>query len=227
MDSQQSSEIPRTNLWLVDDDASLREAVSQALAAAGTHFHLAGSFGAPAQVLAALDRGEEPHVALVDLGLPEMGGEALLRELRQRRPHLPLVAFTIRADDEAVFSALRAGARGYITQDASVSELTQAMEEAVRGGAPLSRSVSLRVVSRFWQAEGGASSTAVSSLTRRERAVLEVLCTGASYREAGRWLGLAEGTIQTHVKNIYEKLGVCSKAEAVRVACEAGVAAPR
>lgn len=225
MDSQQSSEIPRTRLWLVDDDAELRDAVSQALAAATASFHLTGSFGTATQVRAALDRGEEPDVALIDLGLPETGGEALLRELRQRKPHLPLLIFSIRADDEAVFSALRAGARGYITKDASVSELAHAIEEAVRGGAPLSRSVSLRVVSRFWQAVGGASSIAVSSLTHRERTVLEVLCTGASYRETGRWLGLTEGTIQTHVKKIYEKLGVCSKAEAVRMACEAGLAA--
>ena len=133
-----------------------------------------------------------------------------------------MLAFTVRADDDAVFSALRAGARGYITKDASLAELMRAVQDAVRGGAPLSRGIGLRVVSRFWQTNEG-SANAVDTLTARERSVLEVLCTGASYREAGRWLGLSEGTIQTHVKRIYEKLGVCSKAEAVRVACEAGL----
>ena len=210
-------------VWFVDDDAELRASVEHALSAADTSFHITGSFGAPSDVRSALDRGEELDVALVDLGLPEPGGHALIRELRQRRPSVALLAFTVRSDDEAVFSALRAGACGYITKDASVAELARAVEDAVQGGAPLSRDISLRVVSRFWQLDERAAN-AVDTLTVRERSVLEVLCTGASYREAGRWLGLSEGTIQTHVKRIYEKLGVCSKAEAVRMACEAGLA---
>ena len=210
-------------VWLVDDDAELRECVVQALTAADTSLRITGSFGSPSEVRSALDRGEEPCVALVDLGLPETGGHALIRELHQRRPSIALLAFTVRADDDAVFSALRAGARGYITKDASLAELIRAVQEAVRGGAPLSRGIGLRVVSRFWQTNE-SSANAVDTLTTRERSVLEVLCTGASYREAGHWLGLSEGTIQTHVKRIYEKLGVCSKAEAVRVACEAGLA---
>jgi len=214
--------ISQTRVWLVDDDAELRDSVVHALSAADTSLRITGSFGSPSEVRSALDRGEEPSVALVDLGLPETGGHALIRELHQRRPSIALLAFTVRADDDAVFSALRAGARGYITKDASLAELIRAVQEAMRGGAPLSRGIGLRVVSRFWQTN--ETTNAVDTLTARERSVLEVLCTGASYREAGRWLGLSEGTIQTHVKRIYEKLGVCSKAEAVRVACEAGLA---
>lgn len=210
-------------VWLVDDDAELRNSVVQALSAADNSLRITGSFGSPSAVRSALDRGEEPCVALVDLGLPEPGGHALIRELHQRRPSIALLAFTVRADDDAVFSALRAGARGYITKDASLAELIHAVQDAVRGGAPLSRGIGLRVVSRFWQTDENPVN-AVGTLTARERSVLEVLCTGASYREAGHWLGLAEGTIQTHVKRIYEKLGVCSKAEAVRMACEAGLA---
>jgi two-component system nitrate/nitrite response regulator NarL len=211
-----------TAVWLVDDDAELRESVEQTLSAADTSLRITGSFGSPSDVLSALALGEVPSVALVDLGLPEPGGHALIRELHQRKPSVALLAFTVRADDDAVFSALRAGARGYITKDASVAELVRAVQDAVRGGAPLSRDISLRVVSRFWQTSKRSANT-VDTLTVREREVLEALCTGASYREAGRWLGLSEGTIQTHIKRIYEKLGVCSKAEAVRVACEAGL----
>lgn len=223
MHSPQPLETSLTRVWLIDDDAELRESVVQALSAADTSFQITGSFGSPSDMRLALDRGEEPSVALVDLGLPETGGLALIRELRQRRPSVALLAFTVRVDDDAVFSALRAGARGYITKDASVAELIRAVQDAVGGGAPLSRDISLRVVSRFWHTSED-SANAVDTLTARERSVLEVLCTGASYREAGRWLGLSEGTIQTHIKRIYEKLGVCSKAEAVRVACEAGLA---
>lgn len=211
-----------TRVWLVDDDAELRDSVVQALSAADTSFQITGSFGSPSEVRSALDRGEDACVALVDLGLPETGGHALIRELHQRRPSIALLAFTVRADDAAVFAALRAGAQGYITKDASLAELIRAVQDAVRGGAPLSKGIGLRVVSHFWQINQ-SSAEAVDSLTARERSVLEVLCTGASYREAGRWLGLSEGTIQTHVKRIYDKLGVCSKAEAVRMACEAGL----
>jgi DNA-binding NarL/FixJ family response regulator len=210
-----------THLWLVDDDAELRHYLARALEAFPDGPVLTGSFGTPRSALDALGKGAQLDVALVDLGLPELAGEVLIQKLRWLRPEALLLAFTVRGDDAAVLSALRAGAHGYLTKDVSVEYLLAAIDEALRGGAPLSTNVSRYVVSRFWDASRAWSP--VDLLTVRERSVLELFCMGASYREAAGLLDVAESTVQSHVKRIYEKLGVGSKAEAVRMACEAGL----
>lgn len=208
-------------LWLVDDDDDLRTSFAQAMQS-DDRLQLTGSHATADAALAAVRSGASFDVALIDLGLANASGVRLIGELRKLVPTAPLLAFTVRTDDAALFAALRAGASGYLTKEASLQEILTATTASLQGVAPLDRGISLRVVSRFWQCEAQGSN--VSELTARERSVLEVLCTGASYRETARLLGIAEGTIQTHVKHIYEKLGVTSKAEAVRMAYEAGFA---
>lgn len=212
--------MPPTTLWLVDDDDGLRGDMATALKAFAGDVALTGSFSSGAAALAAVERDERFDVALIDLGLPGLSGEQLMRRLRRLRPAAPLLALTVRSDDAAVFSALRAGAHGYLTKEMRLDEVVTAVREASRGGAPLGPRVSLRVVSRFWRVPPAGG---LGDLTARERHVLELLCTGASYAEAAELLGIAQGTIQTHVKRIYEKLHVNSKAEAVRLAIEAGL----
>jgi len=206
-------------LWLVDDDRELRDEIAAALVRDADGVWLTGSFGAAREVLEAVRAGEVFDVALIDVGMPAISGDELVRELRRLGVKAPLIMLTMRADDEAIFSALRAGAQGYLTKDVPLADLIAAVRGAVSGAAPLSPHVSQRVVSHFWN---GAPrwSEAVAQLTVREREILEILCTGASYREVGVLLHIAEGTVQTHVKKIYDKLGVCSKAEAVRMALE-------
>jgi DNA-binding NarL/FixJ family response regulator len=204
------------HVCLIDDDESIRADVVRAVGD-GQRGVTVSSFGKSGDLLAAIDAGTLFDVALVDLGLPEMTGDVLISELRRRRPQLPAIAFSVRDDDEAVFSALRAGAQGYVTKCSSVDDLIRAMRAAAEGGAPLSTSVSRRVVSRFWMAP--CPTTDLDALlTAREREVLRLLCDAASYRTTARILGISEGTVQTHVKSIYGKLGVSSKAEAVRLA---------
>jgi DNA-binding NarL/FixJ family response regulator len=164
-----------------------------------------------------VERGLEFEVGLIDLGLPDIAGEELIQELGRRCPGVPLVAFTVRADDAALFGALRAGAAGYLLKDASTAELEAALALASGGGSPLSPGISRRVVSSFQPSRALQSSFGLSP---READVLDVLGSGASYRQVGRELGISEGTVQTYVKKIYEKLGVHSKAEAVRVLLE-------
>lgn len=172
------------------------------------------SFGTALEILAAIEQGAVFDVALVDLGLPGLTGQRLIGELRRRREALPIIAFTVREDDTAIFEALRAGAVGYITKHASLSELIAAIHAAEQGAAPLSPGVSRRVVSQFWP-EALRAPGLTSTLTPREREVLDLLCTAATYRDVATLLGISEGTVQSHVKKIYGKLGVNSKAGAV------------
>lgn len=209
-----------TSLWLVDDDEGLRGDLAAALRVAAEDVSLTGAFATSEAALAAAERGDPFDVVLIDLGLPGSSGERVIRRLRELRPSAPLLALTMRSDDEAVFSTLRAGAHGYLTKDMPIGDLIAAVREARRGGAPLGPRVSMRVVSRFWEVP---QDRGLAKLTPREHQVLEFLCTGVTYRQAGDLLGIAEGTIQTHVKRIYEKLHVSNKAEAVRLALEAGL----
>jgi DNA-binding NarL/FixJ family response regulator len=175
-------------------------------------------------VLHALERGSVPEVGLIDLGLPDMSGIDLIASMLAHHPALPLIALTVRFDDDAVFGALSKGAVGYMLKDAEAETLAKAAEEAISGGSPLSPSIARRVVRQF-QPDGRAEAS--FGLTHREQQVLEQLCTGASYREAACRLGVTEGTVHTHVKRIYEKLGANSKAEAVRIALDSRLVALR
>ncbi len=210
-------------VWLVDDDAELLDSLGRALATSSI-VTSTRSFGHPAEVLRALDAAEAFDVALVDLGLPDLPGERLIAELSRARPAAAVIALTVRADDSALFGALAAGAVGYLLKDVTLAEIEGAIQLAAAGGAPLSPAVGGRVVRRF---HGRKPLNGALRLTQREKQVLDLLCSGASYREVARVLGIAEGTVQTYVKSLYEKLGVSSKAEAVRVAYESALVSPR
>jgi DNA-binding NarL/FixJ family response regulator len=210
-------------VWLVDDDEELLESLGRALATSSV-VASSRSFRHPAEVLRALDAAEAFDVALVDLVLPDLSGERLIAELTRARPGAAVIALTVRADDAALFGALSAGAVGYLLKEITLAELEEAMKLALAGGAPLSPAVGGRVVRHF---HGRRSLNGAMRLTQRERQVLDLLCSGASYREVARVLGIAEGTVQTYVKSLYEKLGVSSKAEAVRVAYESALVSPR
>jgi len=204
--------------WVIDDQREIREGVAALLRRGLAGARITGLFAQGRDVLQAAARGEPFDVALIDLGLPDIAGPDLIRQLRARRPDVALVAFTVRFDDEAVFSALRAGASGYITKDASDQSIIDAVQSAASGAAPFSPDIGRRVAASFWSSQDPPDSVELDpreGLTSRERQVLDLISTGASYREIGVTLGITLGTVQTHIKNVYGKLGVATKVEAM------------
>lgn len=210
-------------IWLVEDEPRLRASLSTGLQAARPELSV-HAFDCGRAVLDALDAGRVPSVGFIDLGLPDMSGIQLIEGMLGRRPTLPLVALTVRFDDAAVFGALGKGAIGYLLKDSPVEDLVSALDEALTGGSPLSPTVARRVIR---QLQPDAESKTLFALTEREHQVLEELCSGSSYREAALRLGVTEGTVHSHVKRVYEKLGAANKAEAVRIAFDARLVAPR
>lgn len=155
-----------------------------------------------------------PQVALIDLALADGCGAAVIDELAPRLPQTAFIVITAADDPDSILTSLRAGAVGYLLRSATTSaQLCAAIEEAHRGGAPLSPAIARRVVASFTRHTRPAPVDA--RLTTRERDVLTQLSTGATYREIGSRLGIAEDTVRVHIRGLYGKLRVNSRTAAV------------
>ncbi len=169
-----------------------------------------------------LDQTPAIRIALVDLRLPDGSGIDLIRRIEQNHPGIEAIVTTIYGDDDHVFPALKAGARGYLLKDQPQDALRWHLANLPSGVPALSPSVARRVMEHFRQhalapTAGGKAAAPLAedvSLTPRESEVLALIGRGLRANEAARQLGLAESTIVTYVKNIYRKLSISSRAEA-------------
>jgi DNA-binding NarL/FixJ family response regulator len=155
----------------------------------------------------------DPHVILLDLGLPGMSGIQGIVLLRELYPNAPIVVLTVYEDNERVFDALCAGAAGYLLKNTPPAKLIDALHDAVGGGAPMSSEIARRVVELFRRFR--PPEKAQYDLTPHEIRLLKLLVEGFSYKSAAAKLGVSIHTIGFHVQNIYGKLRVHSKSEAV------------
>lgn len=205
-------------MLLIEDDLEFTQNISPMLEEAALAVERVASRSA---ALAALHRFA-PDVALVDLSLPDCDGTELIRDLCRERAGMPVVVVTQVSDESRILSAIRAGAAGYVFKADVGQRLVQVIEEAMRGGAPLSRPVA-RLLLRVYRGGVPAASASAPALTRRERSVLAMLAEGKSYAEVGEKLGVSENTVRSHVRSIYEKLNVSSKTEAVMAGLRLGL----
>jgi DNA-binding NarL/FixJ family response regulator len=170
-----------------------------------------------------------PDVVLMDLRMPEMDGVQATRHIAGRSA-ARVVVLTTYADDESVFPALRAGAAGYLTKDASAEEIEAAIRAVHRGQTWLDPVVQARLVSALDDTVPGEPARPLpglpGNLTPREAEVLALIGEGLSNREIGERLVLGQATVKTHVNRIFAKTGVQSRAQAVRYAISNGLAGP-
>ena len=155
----------------------------------------------------------KPDVILMDIFLPRMSGIECTARLKTQFPKTPIVILTASDDDEMVFLALEAGADGYLLKRTRPADLRAALFDALSGGAPMTREIALRVVESFRQKNRGRDDSV--SLTAREEETLVLLTKGYSNKEIADKLSLSIETVRSHLKHIYEKLHVRSRAEAV------------
>ncbi len=204
---------------LVEDRRETREALAELLAREADLRVL----GAYASMEDALRRTGEPapDVALLDINLPGMSGIEGVRALRQRFPALQVLMITVREDDGAVFEAICAGASGYLLKDTPPDGIARALRELVAGGAPMSPQIARKVVQAF--ARVAPPPQAAHELTAREIELLSLLVEGHGYKSVARALGISIDTVRFHVRNVYEKLHVHSKSEAVSQALRRGL----
>jgi len=196
---------------IVEDQRELREGLAMLInGTAG--FRCAGSFRTMEDALRGISR-ELPELVLTDIGLPGMSGTEGIRILKERYPDLPMVALTVYDDDEEIFGALCAGALGYLLKNTPPARLLECLKEVVSGGAPMSPEVARRVV-RLFKAVSPPD-RASYRLTPQETQLLKLLVEGHNYKTAAAELGLSVHTVSFHMRNIYSKLQVHSKSEAV------------
>jgi len=162
-----------------------------------------------------------PDVVLVDINLPGMDGIEGIRRLRERFQNLVLLVLTVFGDDQRIFDALCAGANGYLLKNTSRRKLLESLSEAVAGGAPMSPQVARRVIELFRKIRPPAQ--ADHDLTPHELRVLKLLADGHNYKSAAAELGTSSSTVNYHLQQIYRKLQVHSKSEAVAVALRHGL----
>ena len=166
-----------------------------------------------------------PDVVLMDLDMPGRNGIEAARAIRDRHPTIGILMLTMFEDDDSIFSAMRAGAQGYLLKEASGDELARAVEAVGSGQAIFGPSVARRVMAFFRAAASGlgATSPPFPELTAREREVLELIAEGRNNMTIATRLGLSEKTVRNHVSNILNKLQVVDRAQAIVRAREAGL----
>ncbi|MEW1776514.1 response regulator transcription factor [Streptomyces sp. NPDC086777] len=188
------------------------------------------------EVVGAAGDGEEavrlvaelsPDVVLMDLRMPRCDGVEATRRIRSEYPGTQVVVLTTFADDESLFPALRAGARGYLTKDAGGDEIVRAVQSVLSGDAGLSPSIQRRLLERLSQPEPAPVATeSPDGLTARETEVLVLIAEGFTNQEIARKLHVSTATVKTHINNLFAKTGLKDRAQAVRYAYGKGLVRP-
>lgn len=153
-----------------------------------------------------------PDIVLMDLGLPGRSGMEGIQILKRKLPNLDFIVFTVQEDDESVFESLRAGASGYLLKNSDPNFILSSIKEVLDGGSPMSSSIARKVIKSFH------TDFKESPLSIRETEILKKLCDGKNYKVIADELFVSGNTIKMHIKNIYKKLHVHSRGEAVKKA---------
>jgi len=157
----------------------------------------------------------KPDVVLMDINLGGINGIEVVKKMKPMFPSIQFMMCTIYEEDEKIFEALSAGASGYITKNTAPGKMLDAILELYHGGAPMSSQIARKVVSAFSQRTNAASEETLEVLSRREAEILEMLSKGLVYKEIAEALSISSETVRKHVYNIYNKLHVSNRVEAV------------
>ena len=196
---------------IVEDKEKIREGLA-VLIDGSEGFQCSATYESAEEALRHLP-AYRPDVVLMDIQLPKMSGIECVEKLKEKIPDAQVIMLTVYEDDENVFKSIVAGATGYILKRTPPAELLEAIKEVHEGGSPMSDQIARKVVQAFQQM--GKSSKETENLSDREMEILSYLAKGYQDKEIADQLFLSIKTVRTHLRNIYQKLHVRSRTEAV------------
>lgn len=195
---------------IVEDIREIREGL-QMLINFSDGFHCQQVYGTGEEALAQLPQ-QPPDVVLMDINLPGMSGVECVRRVKPLCRTTQFIMSTVYEDDENIFESLKAGATGYLLKKTVPARILEAITEVHQGGSPMSTQIARRIIGTFQKQDGIA---AADELTGREKEVLQRLSEGLRYKEIAVRFGISVETVRSHARNIYEKLHVQSRTEAL------------
>jgi DNA-binding NarL/FixJ family response regulator len=201
----------KKSVVVVEDDAGLREQLAKILKAA-PDIVFAGAYASAEDALPKIAK-LRPSVVLMDIKLPGMSGTQCVAEIKKVSPSPQVIMVTVYEDSESIFSALKAGADGYIIKSDSPDQLLSAIRNVSESGGSMSIPIARKVIKYFHLI--GASAQDTENLSPREHEVLDLLAQGYTYKEIGEMLKIGTATVRTHVQHICRKMHVRSRLEAV------------
>jgi len=215
------SAMSELRVFLADDHAVVREGL-KALVNAQPGMAVVGE-AADGLDACELVPGARPDVVVMDLRMPEINGIDATRQIAGRHSETAVLVLTMFEDDDSVFAAMRAGARGYVLKGADKADIIRAVQAVAGGELIFGPGIADRVMRYFASAREGGQLSPFPHLTDREREVLEVIAEGQSNQVIARRLVLSPKTVRNHVSNIFAKLQVADRAQAIVRAREAGL----
>lgn len=222
MTSDRNSDVIK--VVVIDDDPAFFTAATRAISAS-SDMHLLASATSLAEGLALLE-GPAADVMVVDLGLPDGSGIDLIHAARIVWRNCDIMVATVFGDEAHVIGAIEAGATGYLLKDSQPSKLTAEIRSLHEGGSPISPIIARGLLSRLGPAPAvanPATTTTLSSLSKREEAVLDLITKGFSQGDVAAQLNVSQHTVRTFVRRIYLKLGVRTKSDAIMTARKLGI----
>jgi DNA-binding NarL/FixJ family response regulator len=207
---------------LIADDHPLFRKGMRALLVAAQDIEVVGEATTGQEVIE-LAATLQPDVILMDLQMPGINGIEATRQILHTSPHIRILVITLFEDDASVFSALRAGARGYVLKDAKEEEMLRAIRSVGSGEAIFSPAIATRLIDFFATPRPDASKEIFPTLTEREREILQLLARGSTNHDIAKQLALSVKTVNNYVSNIFSKLQVTDRAQAIIRARDAGL----
>lgn len=199
----------KTGIVIIEDNALLAEGYKKIINSSSI-FYVIEIYNNCESAIKNL-KHDQPDIILMDIELPKMNGVEGTKHIKSIHPKIEIIIVTVYENSSTVFDALCAGASGYLSKNSSKLELISALKEVMEGGAPMSINIAKMVVTSFRKSSN-------SVLSKRETEVLTLLASGKSYNSVAETLFISVNTIRFHIKNIYEKLQVNSKEEAIEKA---------
>ncbi len=200
------------SICLVEDLQEVREGITSLLSF-DERFEVLASFSDAEKAVAELPAWQ-PDIVVMDINLPGMNGIECIKKVKDQCRKTQFIMFTIYEDDEKVFEALEAGASGYLLKKTPFAKISEALLELHSGGSPMSTQIARKVINRF---RNKATKGNIEILSTRENEVLQQLAQGFLYKEIAERLFISTGTVRQHIHNIYEKLHVQNRTEAINM----------